>query len=40
MTDFRSLGNVYPIPHGPDPACTNDREQYTLVDSRFTVGLC
>ena len=37
MTDFRTLGNVYPIPHGPIQPCTNVHEQYTVVESRFTV---
>ena len=37
MATFRDLRNVYPIPHGPAPASTNGHEQYTLVESRFTV---
>ena len=37
MATFRDLRNVYPIPHGPSRGCTNVHEQYTLVDSRFTV---
>ena len=29
---------MYPIPHGPARGCTNVHEQYTVVESRFTVG--
>ena len=35
----RHLGNLYPIPHGPEMALLNVDEQYTLVDSRFTVEI-
>ena len=28
---------LYPFPHGPAQPCRNVHEQYTLVDSRFTV---
>ena len=28
---------LYPIPHGPAQAWINGHEQYTLVESRFTV---
>ena len=34
----RDPRNLYPFPHGPEMACTNGHEQYTLVDSRFTVA--
>ena len=32
--------NLYPIPHGPMSSCINVHEEYTLVDSRFTVAAC
>ena len=35
---FEVGGNVYPIPHGPIEAWIIDHEQYTLVESRFTVA--
>ena len=37
MTDLGTSGNVYPFPHGPESARPNWHEQYTLVESRFTV---
>ena len=36
----RDSHNLYPIPHGPEMAAPNGHEQYTLVDSRFTIPWC
>ena len=38
MRICRVFENLYPIPHGGESAVRNRREQYPLVDSRFTVG--
>ena len=38
MARRRVSENLYPIPHGQESAVRNCREQYTLVDSRFTVA--
>ena len=37
MAFCRTSQNLYPIPHGPEMGYTYVHEQYTLVDSRFTV---
>ena len=39
MTDSGDLRNLYPIPHGPVRPGLFVHEQYTLVESRFTVEL-